>query len=269
MRNNKFRVVALLTCRNESLFLEHCLQHLFEQGIETCFIDNESTDNSLEIAERFRNKGVFRFENQPYNGCFELVEQLKIKEQLANEIDADWFIHYDTDEIREAPHPYKNLKEAINSVDEQGYNAINFDEFVFLPTSENESFEGTNYIETMKYYYFFEPFKNRHIKAWKNFGQSVSIVNSAGHNIYFEGIKVFPINFILRHYIVLSQEHAIKKYYLQRKYSEVEVKERKWHGSRVTFTPEKLHFPDKKLLKIVQENEWDKTDIWTKHTFLG
>ena len=50
--------------------------------------------------------------------------------------------------------------------------------------------------------------------------------------------------------------------------SKEEVK-RGWHGTRATFTPEKLTFPDKSLLKKINKNSWDKTDPWKKHTFLG
>ena len=50
--------------------------------------------------------------------------------------------------------------------------------------------------------------------------------------------------------------------------SKEEVK-RGWHGTRATFTPEKLTFPDKSLLKKINKNSWDKPDPWKKHTFLG
>lgn len=43
------------------------------------------------------------------------------EEKLAAEINADWFIHHDADEIREAPSPYKTLKEGIEDADRQGY----------------------------------------------------------------------------------------------------------------------------------------------------
>lgn len=267
-KKKEFRVVALLTCRNESLYLSRCLNHLCKQGIETCLIDNESTDTSVNIAKKFSKKGVFRIETQTYPGYFDLVAQLQLKEKLAKEIDADWFIHYDADEIREAPAPYKTLREGIEAADKKGYNAINFDEFVFLPTSENESFEGKDYVKEMKYYYFFEPSPVRHIKAFKKTKQVIDIANSGGHRIKFEGINIYPESFILRHYVVLSKRHAIDKYCRQRIYSKDEI-ERGWHGARATFSPEKLEFPDKGQLKILTNNKWDKNDPWIKHTFLG
>jgi len=265
----RFRVVALLTCRNEALYLERCLQHLYKQGIDTCVIDNDSTDNSVGIANSFKRKGVFRIENQPYAGYFDLVEQLRIKEKLAKEIDADWFIHHDADEIREAPKQFKSLKNGIFMVNKMGYNAINFDEFVFTPTNFIENFEKKDYVKEMNYYYFFEPYPIRRINAWKNQNQVIDLINSGGHQVNFEGIKIYPENFILRHYIILSKDHAIRKYYSEKVFSKKEHEERGWHGARMTFTPEKLHFPKRELLKRIDKNKvWDKSEIWKKHTFM-
>ncbi len=267
-RKPKIRIVALLTCRNESLYIRRCLQHPYEQGIETCLIDNKSTDNTVEIAKKFKNKGVFRIVTHPYPGYYDWESILKLKEKLVKEIDADWFMHYDTDEIREAPAPYKTLKEGIIDADRKGYNAINFDEFVFLPTRFIDDFEHTDYVKKMQYYYFFEPSSTRRINAFKKSNTKIEIASSGGHNVKFDGLNIFPVNFILRHYIALSREHAIRKYCKERIYSKEEVK-RGWHGTRATFTPEKLTFPDKSLLKKINKNSWDKTDPWKKHTFLG
>src|SRR4030066_1080142 len=113
------RVAALLTVRNEELYLAHCLEHLMSQGIETCLIDNDSTDRTLEIARKFLGRGVFRIEHFPFRGYYKWQNCLLDKERLAIEIDADWFIHHDADEIRQAPNPYKTLLEGIEDVARQ------------------------------------------------------------------------------------------------------------------------------------------------------
>ena len=154
------RVVALLAIRNEENYIERCLEHLYEQAVETCLIDNGSTDRTLEIAKSFLKKGVFRIEYLPYSGIYEWKKILKFKGSLAHEINSDWFIHHDGDEIREAPSPYANLIEAIKDADEKDCNAINSDEFVFIPTSDDEEFEGKDYVREMKYYYFFDTVKS-------------------------------------------------------------------------------------------------------------
>lgn len=266
---SKLRVVALLAVRNEALYMERCLEHLFLQGIETCIIDNESSDATLEIARKFLDRGVFRIVTQAYQGYYDWVGLLQLKEKLCQEIDANWFIHVDADEIREAPAPFKTLYEGIMKADQEGYNAINFDEFVFLPTAEDESFEGTDYVENMRRYYFFEPVPLRQVKAWKNTGQKVDLVSFGGHRANFVGRNIYPQNFILRHYIVLSRTHAIAKYGSERIYSQEEVKNLKWHGARATFSDDKLALPLKHELKILSPNYWDRSQPWAKHTFLG
>ena len=151
------RIVALLAVRNEELYMERCLEHLYSQGIETCVIDNDSTDRTRQIAEQFLGRGVFGIETHTYPGYYDWVGLLRTKERLASEIDADWFIHHDADEIREAPAPYRTLREGIEAVETEGYNAINFDEFTFLPKSSAERYEGRDYVKGMRHYFFFQP----------------------------------------------------------------------------------------------------------------
>lgn len=256
------RAVALITVRNEELYLRRSLEHLSSQGIETCLIDNGSTDNTIEIAQSFSGRGICRIENLPYCGYFDLPSILKNEEKLAREINADWFMHHDADEIREAPPPYESLLQGIEDADRQGYNAINFDEFVFLPTNDEEAFEGTDYANTMQYYYFFEPAPQRRINAWKKGAGPVNLSQSGGHRVDFQGRRIFPISFILRHYVALSRAHAIDKYTVQRVYPPGN------RGSRATFTAEKLRLPAKERLKKISGRNFDKSDPWRKHEFL-
>jgi len=263
------RVVALMTVRNEELYLERCLEHLYQQGIETCLIDNGSTDRTLEIAHNFLNRGVCRIEILPFNGIFELTKILKNEERLATEIEADWFIHHDADEIRQAPLPYQTLLEGIGDADRQGYNAINFDEFVFLPTSHDSDFTRKDYEKKMIYYYFFEPNPFHPLNAWKKM-PNINLSNNAGHRVEFTERNIFPVSFILRHYIVLSRSHAIAKYG-NRNHAIAELK-KGWMIERELFSPDKLNFPELNRLKKLEEGgigHWDRSDPWRKHEFFG
>jgi len=268
-KRRKFSIVALLAVRNEELYLERCIAHLISQGIEVCIIDNDSTDRSRNIAESFLGRGVISIEHLPYEGCFELEKQLEFKEALCRQIDADWFIHQDADEIREAPPPFRTLREGIMHVDRLGYNAINFDEFVFVPTDDNESFEGRDYVAEMRYYYYFQKAKKkRHIKAWRKQSCGINLPRWGGHRISFEGIKIFPENFMMRHYIVLSRRHAIEKY-CNRVFSLKEIREKGWHLNRVSVIPEEIKMPPKEMLKEYHhDGVWDRSEPWKEHYFL-
>jgi glycosyltransferase involved in cell wall biosynthesis len=260
------RVVALLAVRNEEYYLERCLKHLFEQGVQTCLIDNGSTDRTLKIAENWLNKGVFRIDHYPFHGTFEWEKLLRFKEKLSDEIDADWFIHHDADEIREAPMGFDTLVEGIKKVGKEGYNAINSDEFVFVPTSEDESFEKKDYVDGMKYYYYFKPKELHRVNIWKNTGVPIDLASSGGHRVKFSDRQIYPQNFILRHYLLLSKRHIIEKYE-KRRYSNVELK-RGWHGKRAELKVENIQLPNIKILKKIPENkEWDLSDPLKKHFF--
>lgn len=260
-----FRVVALLTVRNEELYLDRCLQHLISHGIEVCVIDNDSNDRTVEIARRYFGKGVCRIETIGFNGRFELERILENEERLAREINADWFMHHDADEIREPPKPYNSLLEAIIAVDKQGYNAINFDEFVFIPTLEQPDTVPSDYVAEMKYYYFIEPVLQRQIKLWKS-GQQVDLKSSAGHRVKFPGRRIYPQPFILRHYIALSASHWCAKYE-NRKFSERELA-RGWHGTRFHLTKDAVRLLScKDLIKVSPDKTWDKSRPFRYHPY--
>lgn len=267
-RSDGRRVVALLAIRNEAAYLHRCLRHLAEQGVETCVIDNDSTDGSLDIVRQYLGRGVFRIERQPYRGHFDLVEQLRIKERLAAEIDADWFIHQDADEILEAPGTGSTLQGALTEIDRQGYNVANFEEFVFLPAQGDEPCEGGDYVAAMRRYYFFAPSSQRLQRAWKRQQGPVDLASLAGHVPVFDGKKGCPENFILRHYVVLGEAHLIRKYGSERVYSRHEVEDLNWHRARARFDPTRARLPGRAALKNLDRDGWDRSDPKTAHLFL-
>ena len=260
------RLVALLTVRNESLYLARCLEHLIANDIEVCVIDNESTDSTRRIAEGFLGRGVMRIERIPYGGAFELLPILRNEERLARELDAEWFMHHDADEIRESPFVGSTLKRAIEKVDAEGYNAVNFDEFVFVPTGEHERFEGRDYVAEMRhYYYYFWPGRLHRLNAWKSTGVPVDLCGTGGHQVQFAGRRMYPMHFIMRHYIALSWDHLGRKYQ-SRQYSPDEVMRLAWHGSRTRFDLDVVRRIDWSRLKVVtRPGEWDRSDPWKAH----
>ena len=53
-----FRVVALLAARNENDIIGQVIEDLVSQGIEVYFIDDGSTDGTLETVRSWTDRGV-------------------------------------------------------------------------------------------------------------------------------------------------------------------------------------------------------------------
>src|SRR5207253_6783770 len=119
--------------------------------------------------------------------------------------------HVDADEWLCAPWAGFSLVQAIERVNAEGFNCINFNEMVFVPWPEQD-FAGTDYIRCMKTYYFFQTRHPRRMIAWRR-DLAAETVRGAGHVIAAEDLRLYPTDFLLRHYIALSLSHACKKYF--------------------------------------------------------
>ncbi|MGH9335877.1 MAG: glycosyltransferase, partial [Vicinamibacteria bacterium] len=222
------RIIALLATYNEERFIEGCLSHLTQQGIEVYLIDNESTDRTIDIAQRFVGAGLIDVETFPRGGVYPWVALLERKAEVAATLEADWFLHVDADEIRLPPKPGVTFAEALSGVAEAGYNALNFQEFTFVPTRESPNHDHEHFLKTMRWYYPFLPKPLNQVNAWRRQPAPVDLASNAGHRVEFTGLRIYPESFPMRHYLFLSVEHAISKYVL-RQYDEREVA-MGWHG---------------------------------------
>ena len=240
MISHQFDVVAVLCVRNEAATLPHSLRHLVRSGIPFAIIDHESSDltSDIVLSDEFR-PWLVSFETLPYRGWFDLAEQLACKDALIRKIDANWVIHLDADEVLQSRASGEGLREAIARADGAGYNVINFEEFVFLPI-DAEFDSGTLDFQPMVFYYFFEPSPQRLMRAWKR-SLALSGQESGGHRLSGDGIRIFPENMILRHYIFRDQQHAFDKY-TTRVFSDSDLV-RGWHFNRLNQPRERFKFP--------------------------
>lgn len=258
------RIVALLATYNEERFITGCVEHLIRQGVEVYLLDNCSTDRTVALAERYLGRGLVGFETLPRAGMFSLRPQLERKEELAATLEADWFIHVDADEIRVAPRSDSSLAQAIAAVEAEGYNAINFQEFTFVPTQEAPDHDHPDFQRTMRWYYPFLPTPLHRVNAWKRQPRRVSLASSGGHRVHFPGQCIYPEAFRMRHYLFLSVPHAIRKY-VRTQYDPTEV-QAGWHGWRGDLWPEVIGLPgETELREFVSDDELDASDPRTQH----
>lgn len=122
----------------------------------------------------------------------------------------------DADEFRESPFRRTTLSEGLKIVGTAyGYNAVNFELLNFRPV-DNSFVSGEDVREYLTQYEPGDWFDSNQIKAWKKTSEKVDLVSTAGHNIQFANRMLFPVNFILRHYPIRSEQHGRKKVYADR-----------------------------------------------------
>ncbi len=250
------RVAAILCTRNEELHVESTLRDLIAEGVEVAMIDHNSTDGTLAIAKAFLGRGLISIEHLAFDGIFSLTTQLQAKWELAERLNHDWLIHVDADEWLMGPSIDQTLVEAIGQADRDCYNCINFNEFVFVP-GPGEDLTACDYRRASTRYYFFCPKHPFTVRAWKNDG-TLDNRRNAGHFIDGE-VRLSPIDFHMRHFIFLSEQHARKKY-LTRRFAQEEI-ERGWHGDKLRATSENLVFSDD--ARIRKLSHWTSRDFDT------
>ena len=256
-------VVAILATRNEERFIEACLENLFKQEIEVYMLDNGSTDKTVKIAQRYLGRGLIGIEAVPDVGVSCIRERLERKERLAATLNADWFMHVDADEIHLPPRSDKTLKQAVQEVEAQGYNAVNFFEFTFIPIQEAPDHDHPDFQKTMRWYYPFLPSFFHRLNAWKRQPGPVQLAWSGGHKVRFPGLRMCPEPFPMRHYLFLSIPHAIRKW-VNRRYDPAEL-ELGMHRWRAKLKPEMLKLLTKeKLRTYVSDDQLDSSRPWTK-----
>jgi len=216
---DNFKVIALIPTYNEEDVIIDTINQLNQDGIGVYVIDNWSNDRTYELVSQMINNGVVGIERWPELGSsniFDTTGILKRQEELALEIDADWFIRADADEIRESPWEGINLRDAIYWVDKQGYNAINFTVLIFCPFDNNygPGIKLKDYFRFYKFSIFSGDFIQ--VRAWKKNNQRVNLHGAVGHQVYFPDRKIYPYKFLLRHYPIRSQSQGYRKLFRER-----------------------------------------------------
>jgi hypothetical protein len=265
---NKLKIQAIVSCYNEEDIIGHTIQYLVNQGIYVHVIDNWSTDSSISIINEFVKKTkLVTSEKFPIDGPSKTYDWGNILNRVQtvamdNCDRFDWFVHHDADEVRETP--FKNissLRSGIEIVNECGFNVVNHTVINFALTKDG--FDGTQKLNKWFEYFEFGKKKNFHhkqLKMWKS-NKKIDLVSSGGHIARFENMKVFPYNFLLKHYPLRSVNQAQKKIFQERKnrWNEKEKKEKEWHkqyddiDSNYNFLQ-----PKNKFIKYNRKNFYNK-----------
>jgi hypothetical protein len=211
-----FSAVAFVSTFNEADIIASTIEHLDREGIGVYLIDNWSTDGTWEVAQGIGLIGAERFPADGPSPHYEWRQLLGRVEELAATIRADWFIHVDADEHRESAWPGVPLRDGLWRVDARGFNAVDHTVVTFPPV--DDGFQPGS--DPEQYFRHFEFGRNpghfRQIKAWRQQPARVDLASEGGHDVLFEGRRIFPLNFLSKHYPVRSQAHGERKIFSER-----------------------------------------------------
>lgn len=259
-------VTAVLAARNEERFIGPCLENLIGQGVRVYVCDNESTDGTLAIAQQHLGKGVVGIEHIAFDGTYRWERILRRKEELFGELDSDWVMHVDADEIHLPPPGWATIPDALAAVGAQGYDAVEFAEFTFVPTQESPDHDHEDYVRTLRTYYPFRPRSPHCVRAYRTQAGPVEIAWSGGHHSRLHDERLSPLQFRMKHYLFLSHGHAVRKY-AGRHYSAQEVEQRGWHGWRTQLRADDIRLPRLAdgLRSTAGDDDLDPADPWNRH----
>ncbi len=245
------RVLAIVHCYNEADIIRSTIQYLIDQGIDVYLVDNWSNDGSFQIAEDYKKQYndklyIERFPKQDASDDYIWYDQLKRTEEISREMNYDWFIHYDADEIRISPWKNVNLRDAISYIDYLGFNAIENTVIDFRMVDKDDHI----YPDGKFFDFRYKPYWINHLKTWKK-NDDIDLKSTGGHYARFKHPKIFPLHFLNKHYPLRSLEQAEKKVFTDRKPRfEAEKSRRGWHGQYDSInTTEDFIFPKEALFE--------------------
>ena len=214
-----FRVVAFMAAYNEEDIIVQSIKKWTDQGVRVHVLENWSTDSTYDLAKELEGQLPVIVERFPKEGPSEFFDwgaMLERMETLSREIEADWFVRRGADEVLTSPWPGVSYRDALYLVDQSGFNCVDHTIVEFHPVDDG-------FKTGMDHEAYFRHFDLRNLshanqrKAWKNCGQPISTIASAGHDVVFEGRRIYPFKFLLKHYSFRSQEHGDKKVFRERK----------------------------------------------------
>lgn len=235
-----FDVLAVVTTFNEADLVEGLLDRLVADGMRVHVIDNWSTDGTPELvaARAAANGGRITHERFPSahpSPYFELETLLRRVEDVAEASGADWVVHHDADEIREAPWPGTGLRDALYALDRWGFTCADHTVANFVATDDTWQAGGDLRGHFTHLALGDAPGHFLQEKAWRRpaatgAGGHVEIASSGGHEARFAGKRVFPYKLLTRHYPIRSQAHGERKILAERRarFSPAE-RRRGWH----------------------------------------
>ena len=257
---DEFCPLALIASYNEIDILPQVVAQFVADGIAVRVLDHWSTDGTFEricaLAKQTEMVTISRFPPQGRQAHFALAPQLREKTRIAALHPGRWIIHADSDQVRCSPWGNVSFRRGLFIADRMGFNAIDYTVCEFRPV-RGDLAPGEDLKTAMPYFAFGnQPHHFLQIDTWRQGADVVELERAGGHCVSFAGQKVFPYNFILKHFPFRGPEHARRKIFGERlpRFSPQE-RAHGWHYHYDHFKyQDRFLWPEDALLKFDELN---------------
>jgi glycosyltransferase involved in cell wall biosynthesis len=253
---SKPAILGLMAVFNEADILDQSLQHHINTGFEFLVLDNGSTDESRAIAESYVGHGVLAV-RQLVTETYRWGHLLDTLLTWSETFHPRWCFLVDADTFLEPPRQGQTLAQAISDVEAGGYNVINFDHFEFWPTGD----ERADVIDIRRRLTYYTWADDRQEKGWLACSGTRNS-RMGGHEVDFPPSvikRVYPENFVLRHYRIRSYEHGVRKVFSER-LPRFAGEPSNWHTHYTGFRRDRDYFeiPKHRLTRRVEGDPWNR-----------
>jgi MoaA/NifB/PqqE/SkfB family radical SAM enzyme/glycosyltransferase involved in cell wall biosynthesis len=211
------KACGILFCYNESHIIAHTVRHYLSAGIDLVLFDNESTDDSVEVARAAarelaptRRFEVVTVRTQGY-------EWIKILKTACDYMHArlsayDWILLVDADAFYDSPVRSGTLSEFLDENRRAGFNVIDGRLYNFYPTEADDP-AIPRFWERLRYARIEDPSPQHKIFRYH---PSIDFYSRAGHECRRKGARLSPLRFRYRHYPWLELAQGQRKVFHDR-----------------------------------------------------
>lgn len=219
------QMIAYTYVYNEAEILPWTVRAMLNQGIGVYALDNWSTDGTRGVVDAYMGT---QSELWPPDGppkWFDLVSLLGRIERIHAELQPAWGLLFGADEILAPCWPDLTMRQALERVYSEGYNAVDFCTVTFHPIDNN----WTPDQDPESYFKHWTPGRLGNIRAWCSGDKPIKFLHG-GHKVEFEGIRVYPLKFAIKHYPFRTQAQSERKVFVERRprYSPLD-RAKGWH----------------------------------------
>jgi UDP-sulfoquinovose synthase len=230
----EFRPLALMATYNDHDIAPQVVAKLLDDGVDVYVRDNWSSDETFEqlsaMARTRPGLSVGRFPEHGPSPYHDYLGLLGWKEQVAARHSGRWIVSVDSDEIRGSPWADVSFRGGLYICELMGFTAADLTVLNFCPVVDGFG-PGVDPEQWFRHFEFGRSSHHFHqIKTWRQGKEQVNLRQSGGHEARFEGRKIFPYKFLLKHYSLRSTAQARRKVFTDRRprYSPV-TRARGWH----------------------------------------